>query len=48
MIKIQDTLQPSDLKEKLARFWELSAQKIHSIEKNYDQKNPASSIILLL
>jgi len=41
MIKIQDTLQPSDLKEKLARFWELSAQKIHSIEKNYDQKNGA-------
>jgi hypothetical protein len=37
MIRINDTLKPSDLKNKLNRFWELSAKKIKLIEKNYDE-----------
>lgn len=36
MIDINTTIQPSDLSRKLSRFWELSAQKIHLIEKHYD------------
>ncbi len=36
MIKIDYNLQPSDLTTKLKRFWELSGQKIQSIEQNYD------------
>lgn len=36
MLKINTQLKPSDLNEKLSRLWELSAQKILSIEKNYD------------
>ena len=36
MIKIDYNLQPSDLISKLQTFWELSGQKIHSIEQNYD------------
>ncbi len=36
MIKINTSLKPSDLNNKLKRFWELSAEKIHLIEKNYD------------
>src|SRR5437773_7444442 len=36
MIKINTTLQPSDLTVKLKRFWQLSAEKINLIEKNYD------------
>ena len=36
MIKINTTLQPSDLIVKLKRFWQLSAEKINLIEKNYD------------
>ncbi len=36
MIKIDYNLQPSDLTAKLQTFWELSGQKIHSIEQNYD------------
>lgn len=36
MIKIDYNLQPSDLTAKLKTFWELSGQKIHSIEQNYD------------
>tara|TARA_X000000950_G_scaffold214394_1_gene257925 strand:- start:685 stop:807 length:123 start_codon:yes stop_codon:yes gene_type:complete len=38
MIAIQNNLQPEDFKNKLTRFWELSAKKIHAIEANYDQK----------
>jgi unsaturated chondroitin disaccharide hydrolase len=41
MIKIQTKIKPINLKDKLTRFWELSAKKIYSIEKNYDQKNGA-------
>ena len=41
MIAIQNNLQPEDFKNKLTRFWELSAKKIHAIEANYDQKNGA-------
>lgn len=36
MIKINSSLQPSDLKSKLKKFWELSGQKISSINHNYD------------
>ena len=36
MIKINQKLKPSDLTAKLKTFWELSGQKIHSIEQNYD------------
>ncbi|MEP7374316.1 MAG: glycosyl hydrolase [Chitinophagaceae bacterium] len=36
MIKTSTGLKPSDLNNKLKRFWELSAEKIHLIEKNYD------------
>lgn len=36
MIQINSTLQPSDLQSKLRRFWQLSGEKIHHIEKNYD------------
>ncbi len=36
MIKIDYNLQPTDLNSKLKNFWELSGQKIQSIEQNYD------------
>ena len=36
MIKIDLTLQPSDLAGKLKRFWQLSAEKIRLIENSYD------------
>ena len=36
MIKIDTKLVPFDLTNKLKRFWEVSAEKIHLIEKNYD------------
>lgn len=36
MIKINQSLQASDLTEKLKIFWELSGQKIHLIEQKYD------------
>src|SRR5438552_16575421 len=36
MIKINTALKPSDLSRKLKRFWELSAEKIKLVEKNYD------------
>jgi len=36
MIKINSTIQLSDLSGKLKRFWELSGKKIELIEKNYD------------
>ena len=36
MIKVNTGLKPVDLNKKLQRFWELSAQKIYLIEKNYD------------
>ena len=36
MIKTNTSIKPSDLNNKLKRFWELSAKKIHLIEKNYD------------
>ena len=36
MIKINTGLKPSDLSNKLKKFWELSAEKIALIEKNYD------------
>ena len=37
MIKINESIKPADLKSKLLNFWELSAQKIHSIQNQYDQ-----------
>src|SRR5215212_3523294 len=36
MIKINTTLTPPDLSNKLKRFWEISAEKIQLLEKNYD------------
>jgi len=36
MIKINTALTPSDLSNKLKRFWEISADKIQLLEKNYD------------
>src|SRR5437868_6746719 len=39
MIKINTTLTPPDLSTKLQKFWELSAEKISLIEKNYDASN---------
>jgi hypothetical protein len=36
MIKIDLTVQPSDLAAKLKRFWQLSGEKINLIENNYD------------
>jgi unsaturated chondroitin disaccharide hydrolase len=36
MINTNSRLKPSDLDTKLKRFWELSAEKIELIEKNYD------------
>ncbi len=36
MIKINFDIKPSDLSKKLSRFWQLSAEKIHLIEKNYN------------
>lgn len=37
MIRINHELKAADLKDKLTRFWELSAKKIKLIEKNYDE-----------
>ena len=36
MIKINSDLKPSDVKHKLKRLWELSAEKIYLIAKTYD------------
>jgi unsaturated chondroitin disaccharide hydrolase len=36
MLKIDHQLQPVNLSKKLALFWELSAEKIKTIDKNYD------------
>lgn len=38
MIKTNLALRPADLEKKLQRFWDLSAQKIHLIDKHYDEK----------
>lgn len=37
MIKIDLALKAEDLSRKLQRFWELSGEKIHLIEKHYDE-----------
>ena len=37
MIRINDKLKASDLKNKLTRFWQLSAKKIKLIETHYDE-----------
>jgi hypothetical protein len=37
MIKLDNDIKPSGLTTKLQRFWELSAQKIQLIEKEYDE-----------
>jgi len=36
MIRINNDLQPANLASKLARFWELSGEKIRLIEEKYD------------
>ncbi len=38
MIKINESLTPADLNDKLARFWELSGKKIKLIDEAYDLK----------
>jgi hypothetical protein len=35
-VKINNQLKPADLRQKLARFWDLSGQKIRLIEREYD------------
>ena len=37
MIKINTEIKPADLASKLRRFWQLSDQKIHLIEDQYDE-----------
>lgn len=37
MILIDFELKPADLSEKLKRFWQISGEKIHLIEKQYDE-----------
>jgi hypothetical protein len=37
MILIDFALKPADLSEKLKTFWQLSGEKIHLIEKEYDE-----------
>src|SRR5512133_1416367 len=37
MIKIDHNLKPADLSEKLIKFWQLSGEKIHLIDKQYDE-----------
>ena len=37
MIKINDSLKPADLEKKLQKFWQLSGEKIHLIQKHYDE-----------
>src|SRR5215217_1126693 len=37
MMKINNDLKPVDLKNKLVQFWDLSAEKIKLIEKDYDE-----------
>ena len=39
MINIKNKLKPADLSDKLKRLWQLSAQKIQLIEKQYDESN---------
>ena len=36
MIAINYQIQAKDLKSKLEKFWQLSANKIHDIDKNYN------------
>jgi unsaturated chondroitin disaccharide hydrolase len=36
MIKVNTALKPSDLDNKLKRFWKLSGEKISLVERNYD------------
>jgi unsaturated chondroitin disaccharide hydrolase len=37
MIKIDNEIKPGDLSGKLKRFWDLSGDKIHLIDKQYDE-----------
>ena len=41
MMKIDADIKASDLKATLARFWEVSGQKIRAIESDYDAKQGA-------
>lgn len=36
-MKIDETLKPADLRDRLARFWDLSGQKIRLIAREYDE-----------
>src|SRR4028118_896943 len=39
MIQINTDLQPASFTSKLERFWQLSAEKINSIESGYNERN---------
>lgn len=41
MLKINDSLKPADLQSDIARMWQLSAQKIDSIENNWNAEKGA-------
>ena len=41
MIKIDYKIEPSDLKKKLAKFWDLSGEKVQLIENEYDHTKGA-------
>ncbi len=36
-MKIDNGIVPKDLSQQISRFWDISAQKIHHIEKHYDE-----------
>ncbi|MGP8219593.1 MAG: hypothetical protein ACLQPI_09125, partial [Limisphaerales bacterium] len=38
-MKIDQQIQPANLTRKINRLWELSGQKIHSIERQYNPAN---------
>jgi unsaturated chondroitin disaccharide hydrolase len=41
VIRVDEALQPSDLRAALARLWALSAEKIHELEKSWDPADGA-------
>lgn len=41
MIKINYSLNPADLEKRIMEFWDLSAEKIWAIQKNYDNSKGA-------
>lgn len=41
MIRINQEMKPSNLKEKIRKFWEISGAKINLVERNFDSKQGA-------